>query len=86
MRIQLLHSYKGAPSGFIRLNAGEHDLAPELAKYLIENGHALAISESLADVSETIGVDFADGEDFTVETVISPKAPTEVSHAKKPKK
>lgn len=59
MKIRLLHDYKGLPSNYEKLLKGEHDLAPELAQYLVDNGHALLLdifssepAKPVADVTQ----------------------------------
>lgn len=76
MRIQLLHSYKGAPSDFIRLNAGEHDVAPSLAEYLVTNGHAIALSPTdnleTPAISEPLAVDSTNEVESVADTEETP--------------
>lgn len=62
MRVQLLHYYKGLPSAYIRLEAGSHDLAPELAQYLVDNGHAIELESDTNPATPD--------EDYTVETPV----------------
>lgn len=53
MNIQLLHNYKGLPSNYEKLLAGQHDLADELALYLVNNGHAIMLNSKPEIVADT---------------------------------
>ncbi len=51
--IEVLYGYRGVPTKNVYMKPGKHGVDAELAKYLVENGHAVYVDEPKTEAEPT---------------------------------
>lgn len=78
MEINLLHNYKGRLTNELRLTKGIQIVEDWLGQYLIDNGHALFVSQNVG-TPYNIGIDNAvDGAELTVAFALTDEQETPI--------